>query len=86
MSLIVISRDELAPKWECYVCGGTFHTLGVFQRHIVRCSDQHEEELLALSWRAKNPHLFDPNVSGDVEFGRWVRENRQAILDGRLKM
>lgn len=87
MSLIVISgRDELAPKWECFCCGGTFHVLGVFQRHIQRCSDEHEEELLALSWRTKNPHLFDPNVAGDVELGRWIRENGKAILEGRVKI
>lgn len=87
MSLVVIcGRDELAPKWECFCCGGTFHVLGVFQRHIQKCSDQHEDDIRALSWRAKNPELFDPQVMGDVEFERWIRDNRQAIIEGRLKM
>jgi hypothetical protein len=32
------------------------------------------------------PKVWDPNVSGDVEFERWVRQYRVPLLEGRMKM
>ncbi len=85
MSLIVVSRLGEKPGFLWRVCG-TQLGQGEYERHVVRCSKRHEEELRARSWRVKNPYLFDPNVVGDVEFERWVQANRKAILDGRKKM
>lgn len=88
MELIIVRNDPGPPKFECLCCGAVFydgeHT--AYERHVVRCGEEHFEEMQAHSFRAKAPGLFDPNVSGDVEFGKWVRRNRAAIWQGRVKM
>lgn len=88
--LILPTRVDPEPvKVRCYVCGAGFGAskMGApFEQHVTRCSAQNEEALRSLSYRVKAPGLFDPFVSGDVEFGAWVRANRAAILHRRLKI
>jgi hypothetical protein len=89
MSLIVVSHMHEEPRVWCYVCGTGFGASKMgrqFEEHVALCANRSDEELRGESLRVKNPHLFDPNVSGDVEFQRWVRANREAIIDGRLRM
>lgn len=88
--LILPTRvDPEPPKVWCYVCGAGFGAskMGApFEQHVRRCSGENEDTLREMSFRVKAPHLFDPFVSGDVEFGAWVRANRAAIFHRRLKI
>lgn len=59
--------------------------LNAYIRHVALCSSRHEAELRARSLRVKSPDLFDPDVSGDVERGKWIRQHRRAIIEGRKK-
>ncbi len=88
MSLYVVRENPGKPAYGCVACDAVFYKgeETAFERHVIRCSDENFEEMRAESLRAKAPGLFDPNVSGDVEFGKWVRRNRKALIEGRLKM
>lgn len=89
MPLEIVSHIHEEPKVWCYVCGAGFGAskMGVvFERHVRDCAGRNEDALRSLSYRVKAPHLFDPHVSGDVEFGAWVRANRAAIFHRRLKI
>jgi hypothetical protein len=55
-----------------------------FSKHIKLCASRHESELRGRSLRVKAPALFDPEQSGDVERGKWIRQHRDEILAGRL--
>jgi hypothetical protein len=57
-----------------------------FVRHINACWERHEGELRERTLEGKAPQLFDPQVAGDVELRRWVREHRAEILRGSKKM
>lgn len=82
------------PTHWCHVCRTPFYEgeRTAWMRHVaggsgqVGCHERHEEELRSHSLRVKAPGLFDPHVSGDVEYGRWVRAHAAAILSGRMKM
>lgn len=56
-----------------------------FERHVVDCNKRHPEEHKKLSLVHTMPALFGPEA-GDVEFERWVKENAQAIREGRKKL
>lgn len=88
MGLIVITRGGGPPRYRCLGCQTTFRAgeETAYERHVVACSAQHDEELRADSVRTRMPGLFDPDVSGDVEFGRWVRVNRGLLLEGRRRL
>lgn len=89
MPLEIVSHIHEDAKVWCYVCGAGFGAskMGApFEQHVKRCSEQHDEQLRQESFRVKAPHLFDPFVSGDVEFGAWVRANSAAIFHRRLKI
>jgi hypothetical protein len=88
VGLIVITRDDRPPRYRCLACRTMFREgeETAYERHVVACSAQHDEELRADSVRTRMPGLFDPFVSGDVEFGRWVRANRGLLLEGRRKL
>lgn len=77
------------PRYFCLTpgCGAKFQAgrEREYQEHCVWCSNQNEERLLAHSLQHTRPGLFGPE-SGDVELERWVRENRQALLERRMKM
>lgn len=86
--LIIVRDSSRKLAYRCLICGAEFYDdeHGDYERHVVSCSDTHFEELRGMSLRAKAPALFDPEQSGDVEFQKWVRANKRAILDGSLKM
>lgn len=91
MGLIVVigGRAQDAPKYRCLCCNDAVFYDGeeaAYERHVVACSERHDEAMRAESWRAKVPGIFDPDVSGDVELERWVRLNRGALLEGRKKL
>ena len=72
----------------CEVCNSRFRIeqKDAFERHVIDCSVQHEEDERALSPRARGD-VFSPSngmVVDDLEM--WVAKNRQAIIEGRLKM
>lgn len=82
MELIIVRQDR--PRFRCLVCQTPLHE-DTYERHVARCVRRHEQQLRELSPAHTLPGLFGPEV-GDVELERWVRRNRQAVADGRLKM
>lgn len=86
--LIIVRDPHRKIAFRCLVCGADFyddeHT--AYERHVVSCAEDNDEHLRAQSLRVKAPALFDPEQSGDVEFQKWVRANKEAILADRLKM
>lgn len=90
MGLIVVTKDDgRQPRYKCLCCGTAEFYEGeetAYEQHVVACSNRHEAELRSMSLRVKAPGIFDPDESGDVEFGRWVRANRKALLEGRLRL
>lgn len=56
-----------------------------YERHFDRCASENMDELRSTETMAgKAPGLFGPE-SGDVELREWLRQNRTAVLEGRLK-
>lgn len=88
MGLIVITNERREPRYRCLACDVVFYEGEElwYERHVVACSARHDKELRADSIRTRMPGLFDPNLSGDVEFGRWVRVNRGLLLEGRKRL
>lgn len=86
LEIVRFNRGE--PKFRCLVCQQPFYEdeSSAYERHVVACASSHEDELRQRSLRVKAPALYDPEQSGDVEFGKWVRANRKALIDGTLKM
>lgn len=91
--LIVVRDASRRPRYVCRIC----HMRGersvfydgeetAYERHVVACANRHEDELRSRSARVISPALFDPDQSGDVEFGRWIFDNREALIEGRLKL
>lgn len=64
------------PKFACAVCKAKFkaHEGALFERHVVRCADQHEAELRERSLRVRAPGLFGDEAF-DPEYERWVRRS-----------
>lgn len=91
MGLVVIVKGRLQdagrPRYRCECCPERTPFWDgeerAFERHVVACAARHDEQLRALSWRQRAPAIFDPQVSGDVELGRWIAVHRDALLEGR---
>lgn len=56
-----------------------------YQRHVVDCAARHEDELRDRSLRQKAPGIFGEE-GWDGEFEQWVRDNADALKEGRLKL
>lgn len=78
--------DRQPPAFVCVPCGAEFtrDQAAVYQRHVVHCASEHEAELRAESERQKMRGVFG-DEGWDIEQERWIRDNAQAILEGRLK-
>lgn len=91
MPLTVITHtSDRRPAYICRVCKEAVFARGeetAFERHVVRCANRHEDELRALSLRAKAPFFFDPrDASRDQDLERWTKAHRDEILENRKKM
>lgn len=92
--LTVIRHNEGEPRYQCLCCEALFFEgeERAFERHVAGsastpgCAERNAERMDAESLRAKAPGIFDPNKSGDVELERWVRRNRTALLEDRLRI
>lgn len=79
--------DREPPVFFCAVCKEGFgkSKAADYQRHVVACAERHEDDLRAMSPRAKAPGIFG-DEGWDVEFEQWVRDNKRGIIDGKVKM
>lgn len=87
--LIVVRHNAREPRYRCLCCDDAVFFEGeerAYESHVIACSRRHEAEMRGTSLRVKAPGIFDPDVSGDVEYGRWVRQHRGMLLEGRLTM
>ena len=94
MTEIWVPKDFTADKdrrvLKCLVCEAIFEEdqIAGFTRHVSGCAKRNdrqiEEELNSVSLARQHPDLFGPE-SGDVELEKWFKENREAILEYRLK-
>lgn len=60
-----------------------------WELHCIRCSEEHQERLWAQSMRRRAPDLFDehdPRYNGDLVLQRWIKDNRDAVIEGRKKI
>lgn len=87
------------PKWRCSVIvgtdeGGAAKLCGTpftedehreYQRHVTACARQHLPEIQAQSKRVRLPGFFGPDAF-DPEAEKWVRQNRQALIEGRKRL
>lgn len=86
MSLLIVRDNAREPRYRCLCCDDAIFYEGeetAYERHVVACSNRHDEELRGRSLRVKAPGIFDPFQSGDVELERWIRVNRGLLLEGR---
>lgn len=94
MGLIVVSRFKGRPKYFCRVCELVGDTTvffdgedAAYHAHVLACSERNADALRALSPRHNLPAVYDPDhESGDVDWGRWLRENADKIAEGRKNM
>lgn len=89
MSLQIVGVEKETPVVWCLVCGEGFGASKLgrpYEEHVASCSEDHDAELRHLSLRQRAPHLFDPQIAGDVELGAWIRANRAAIFHRQLKI
>ncbi len=86
--IVVIGGQERRPRYRCMACDVVFYDgeERVYERHVVACSEVHDAELRAMSVRQRDPAIFDPQVSGDVELGQWIKRHREALLEDRKKL
>jgi hypothetical protein len=87
---VITHTSDRRPKYICRVCREAVFAKGeesAFERHVVRCAKEHEDELRALSLRVKAPFFFDPaSPSRDQDLERWTKAHRAEILEDRKKM
>lgn len=97
---LIIPRNVASVRANVYFCtvcsaerleageepvGFTADEAGKYQRHVVDCAAKHEEQLRAMSLRETAPGIFG-NEGWDTELEQWVRDNRDALKEGRLKL
>lgn len=91
MGLVVVVngqvRDARRPRYRCECCPERTPFFDgeerAYEQHVIACSSRHDAQLREQSWRVKAPGIFDPHVSGDVEFGQWIRRYRAELIEGR---
>lgn len=89
MGLIVVMKgQERTPRYRCIACDTVFYDgeETLYERHVVKCSETHDEALRAESPRTQMPGICDPFKSGDVELERWISANRDLLLEDRKKL
>lgn len=91
MGVVILGLvPDREPKYQCLCCPEkTVFYEGeerAYELHVIGCSKRHDAELRGQSLRVQAPLIFDPDVSGDVEFARWVRANRAALINGRMRL
>lgn len=80
----VISVCRIPVNVDGEICGRRFFTgeEKQVQQHALRCAREHGDAIRA--WRERShPSILKP---WDPEFAGWVRGNRRAILEGRVRM
>jgi hypothetical protein len=88
---VILHNSDRRPKWICNVCQEACFAEDehrAFERHVIRCAQEHEAELRDLSPREKAPALFDPQNGDarDVEYEAWVKSYAKSILQGKTVM
>lgn len=75
------------PSRLCRCCGAAFSIdeARKWELHVDKCYDRHEDEIRSQSPREHAPHLFGAGV-GDDEQANWIKRNKKAILEGKVKM
>lgn len=77
---------EAAARCQC--CGKPFTERdmrrgGAYEKHVVACAEEHDEELRALR------HANDPVIGedvGDTELKLWIDKHRVALIEGRKRL
>jgi hypothetical protein len=69
------------------MCGKQFtdEEYRAFRQHVTRCAKVHLPEIQGRSKRVRMPGLYGPDAF-DPEAEKWVRENRQALIEGRKRL
>lgn len=82
-TIIMPSSVQRSVAFRCLLCGKPFFDgeERAYQRHAVDCSS--DEDKLDRTRREAAGLLHG---IGDEEYEAWVRLNRQAILEGRVRM
>ena len=75
------------PTHGCRCCGAIFSIdeEAAWIRHVDKCFNRNEAEILMQSPRNYNPGVFGPE-SGDAELTNWVKRHKDAILRDEIKM
>jgi hypothetical protein len=86
---LIVATSLEPPAGQCMVCEAVFTARecrpgGEYEKHVAKCSDQHETELRAMSLSEKLPWLYGPDAI-DRELEDWVHRRRGAIIEGRVK-
>jgi hypothetical protein len=87
MGLLIIGATETRPPLaRCLGCGTRFFVgeETAYEKHVIRCSERHEEQMHAASLREQHPMIFGDGPEPDLE--RWVRVNGGLLREGRKKL
>ena len=79
----VVSRCRV-PHGENRVCGFPFYegeSQAVIEAHTAQCVSDHHDAIVA-ERRRQHPEILKP---WDPEHFKWIRENADALNEGRLK-
>ena len=62
------------PRYRCHLCRARFFRgqESEFERHVVKCGNDHEQQLHEDSIRTRLPGLYGPEA-GDPEYENYVR-------------
>jgi len=76
MADLWIPPSAAAPAYFCRLCRSTFNDREerAYERHVVRCGNDHEQEIHEMSMKTKAPGL----VVGDEEKEAWARRHRKS--------
>lgn len=82
MGLIVVRNRP--PSHRCEVCKTPLYE-DEYVPHMRACVRRNEDEIRGASAREQLDAIFGDDA-GDSEFRRWVRDNRRALAEDRLRM
>lgn len=79
--------ERARPVLFCRVCGEGYpeRDRAGYERHVVRCADEHQDQLAELRLSARLPAIYGEDTI-DRELEGWVDEHRVELIEGRKRL
>lgn len=87
MPLEIWIPKQAEPAYRCRVCGAEYpeHDQIGYQQHVVKCADEHHDQLEGLRLANRLPGIYGPDTI-DHELERWTEKHATEIIEGRKRL